>query len=212
MQELAHWREQAFLLDADCGITEASGELERVNAVAVDDAVDVDVAGVALGGELRLHLLQRGAEDLVRLAPEHGSAHLTGGRADVARKQLLVLEVDADRQDELPSVEERADCYLDADHAPLQLERLDRVRQRALIVAKHLDDVLAVLLLADEEQPLVVLRLAARLDDVAIGVRRDVGDGLIERGEVLLRDDGDAGRFELLLAEAAVVLEAVAIG
>ena len=36
--------EQALLLDADRGIAEARGELERIDAVRVDDAVHVDVA------------------------------------------------------------------------------------------------------------------------------------------------------------------------
>ena len=41
------------------GIAEARGELERIDAVRVDDAVDVDVADVALVARAGLHLLQR---------------------------------------------------------------------------------------------------------------------------------------------------------
>ena len=51
VQQLADRREQALLLDADRRIAEARGELERVDAVGVDDAVDVDVADVAFVAE-----------------------------------------------------------------------------------------------------------------------------------------------------------------
>ena len=60
--------------------------------------------------------------------------------------------------------------------------------------------------------PLDVLRLAARLDDVAVRVLLHVGDRRRRRGEFSWRDDRDAGLLELLLAEGAVVLEAVGVG
>src|SRR5262249_58028216 len=58
-EELANGRSHAFLLDADRRIAEARCELERVNSVAVHDAVEIDVADVTFRGELRFHLLER---------------------------------------------------------------------------------------------------------------------------------------------------------
>src|SRR6185369_5780374 len=84
VEKLADRRQHAFLLDEDAGIAEAGGELERVDAVVVDDAIEVDVADVAFGGELGLHLEERAVEEGVGLAPEHGSAHFAGGRTDFA--------------------------------------------------------------------------------------------------------------------------------
>jgi hypothetical protein len=71
-----------------------------------------------------------------------------------------VLEVDVDRQHELAAVEEAPGRDLHADDAPLQLEVLDAVRPGTLVVPEHLQHVLAVLVLADEQQLLHVLRLA----------------------------------------------------
>src|SRR6185503_2561479 len=39
-QELTHRRQQPLLLDRDRRITEARGELERIDAIAVHDAID----------------------------------------------------------------------------------------------------------------------------------------------------------------------------
>src|SRR5258708_285420 len=54
-EEIADGREYSFLVDAGGGITEARSEFERVDAVVVDDAVDVDVADIAFFGELGFH-------------------------------------------------------------------------------------------------------------------------------------------------------------
>src|SRR5688572_28323741 len=211
-QQVAHRRKNSFLLDADRRVAEARGEFERVDPVVIHDAVDVDVTGVAGLGELRLHLLERRVEKAIGLAPERRCPHLAGGRADVAGEELLVLEIDAHRRDELPAVEELADRDLDAHDAALELELLHLVRPGALVVLQHLEHVAAVLLLADEEQALDVLRLAARLDDVAVGVLLHVRHRLVERGEVLVRDGRHADVLQLLLAERAVVLQLVRIG
>ena len=48
------------------------------------------------------------------------------------------------------------------------LEALHLVRPGTLVVLQHLDHVATVLLLADKQQALQVLRFAARLDDVAV--------------------------------------------
>ena len=194
VQQLAHRREHALLLDADRGIAEARGELERIDAVGVDDAVDVDVADVALVPQRGSIFLSVALKILFGSLQNIGRAHLAGRRPDVAGKQLLVLEVDADRRDELPAVEERAGRDLHAHDPALQLELPDPVRPGALVVLEHLDHVLAVLLLADEKQPLQVLRLAARLDDVAVRIRAHERDRVVEGREVLLRDDRDARR------------------
>ena len=52
-------REHAFLLDHDGRVAEARGEFERIDALAVDDAVQVDIADIALAGQQRLHQLKR---------------------------------------------------------------------------------------------------------------------------------------------------------
>ncbi len=54
-KEFADRSQQAFLLDADGGISEARCEFERIDAVVVDDAIQVDIADVAFLRELRLH-------------------------------------------------------------------------------------------------------------------------------------------------------------
>src|SRR5262249_39481370 len=74
-EELANRRSHPLLLDADGRIPEARRELKRIDTVAVDDAIEIDVADVTLGSELRLHLLERGVKQLVRPAPEHRRAH-----------------------------------------------------------------------------------------------------------------------------------------
>src|SRR5262249_9860038 len=136
-EELANRRSHALLLDANGWITESRRELERINAVAVHDAIEIDVTDVAFGGQLRFHLLERGVKQLVRPAPEHRRAHLARGRTDVAGEELLVLEVYVERIDKLLPVEERADRDLYAGHAALQLELPDLVRKRFLVRLQH---------------------------------------------------------------------------
>src|SRR4029077_4563923 len=115
-EELANGRSHALLLDADGRIAEARRELKRIDAVAVHNAVEIDVPDVTLGGELRFHLFERGIEQLVRATPEHRRPHLAGRWTDVAWEELLVLEVYVERIDELLSVEERADRDLHTCH------------------------------------------------------------------------------------------------
>ncbi len=80
---------EAVGLDADRRIAEARGELQRIDALSVDDAVDVDVADVALLGEFRFELRERRLEDAVGPAPVHAGAHLAGRGPDVAGKEQL---------------------------------------------------------------------------------------------------------------------------
>jgi len=122
-----------------------------------------------------------------------------------------VLEVDVDRQHDPAAVEERTDGNLDTTHAPLQLEYFYRVGVDGLVGLEHVDHVLAAVFLSDEQQALDILGFAAWLDDVGARVLPDVGDRRIEVCEFRERDDRHAVLFELLLAEAAVVLEPVRI-
>ena len=210
-EEVAHGSEHAFLLDAYGGIAEAAGEFERIDAVVVDDAVEVDVADVAFFGELGLHFEERLVEEAVGLGPEHGGAHFAGGRADVAGKKLFVLEIDVDGGDEFFAVEEGAYGDFDAGDAALELEDLDFVREGALVSFQHADDVVAVFFFADEEAALDVLGFAAGLDDVAVGILHDKFDGGIEGFEILVGDDVDAGFLQLFLAEGAIVFETIGV-
>src|SRR4030095_11392424 len=127
-----------------------------VDAVAVHDAVEIDVADVTFGGQLRFHLFEGGIEQLVRAAPEHRRTHLARGRTNVAREKLLVLEVYVERIDEFLPVEERADRDRDAGYAPLQLELSDLVWKRFLVRLEHADHVLPVVLITDEQATLHV--------------------------------------------------------
>src|SRR5579871_102793 len=132
-EEVADGREHAFLLDADRWISEAGRKFERIDAVAVDDAIQVDVADVAFFGEFRLHFQKCAIEEQIRFAPEHGGAHFAGGRADFTRKKFFVLEVDIYRRDEFFAVKESADRDFDAVDAALQLENFNFVGKRLLV-------------------------------------------------------------------------------
>src|SRR5262249_20037696 len=76
---------------------------------------------------------------------------------------------------------------------------------------QHADDVLAVLFFTHEQSAFHVLRLAARLDDVAVGILSHELNRRIEGIEVLVGNDVDAGLLQLLLSERAVVLQAIGI-
>src|SRR5437879_11994171 len=56
------------------------------------------------------------------------------------------------------------------------------------------------------------LRFTARFDDITVGILLDEINGGVEGIEVFVGNDADAGRFELFLAEGAVVFEAVGVG
>src|SRR5262249_355191 len=86
-KQIADWRQHTFLLNADGRIAEARSELQRIDAVVVYDAVEVDVADVAFFSKLRFHLQEGLREQAIGLAPEHGGAHFSCGRSDVAGKQ-----------------------------------------------------------------------------------------------------------------------------
>jgi hypothetical protein len=55
------------------------------------------------------------------------------------------------------------------------------------------------------------LSLTAGLDDIASRIGLDKLDRIIERGEILLRDDGDTSILELLLTERAVVFQSIGV-
>jgi hypothetical protein len=93
------------------------------------------------------------------------------------------------------AVEEGACRHLDAHDPSLQLEFLDAMGQRRLVVAKHLKNVVAVFLFADKQQAFEVLSLTAGLDDIASRIGLDKLDRIIERGEILLRRPPPACRL-----------------
>src|SRR5467141_23757 len=211
-KEVADRGEHAFLLDADGRVAEAGSEFERIDSVVVHDAVEVDVADEAFLGELGLHFEKRATEEEVGLAPEHGGAHLAGGGTNFDREEFFVLEVDVYRRDKFLAVEESADSDFDAVDAALQLKYFDLVGEGFLVGLEHADYVFAVFFLPYEQAALDVLRFPAGFDDVAVGILLDELDGGVERVEVLVGNDADAGGFELFLAEGAIVFEAVRIG
>src|SRR5258708_21868397 len=126
-EEVADGGEHAFLLDADGRIAEARSEFERVDAVVVHDAVEVDIADVAFLGELGLHFEKRAVEEQVWLAPEHGGAHFPRRPPDFAGEKFFVFEVDVDQGEELLSVEESDDGAFAPIYAALQLKHFDIV-------------------------------------------------------------------------------------
>ena len=65
-------REHALDLQVDGGVAEAAGELQRVDAPGIGDAVDVDVAGVVHGGKAVPHPEQRLLEERAGPVPEPG--------------------------------------------------------------------------------------------------------------------------------------------
>src|SRR5262249_24315571 len=77
---------------------------------------------------------------------------------------------------------------------------------------QHTDYVVAIFLFTDKQAALYVLGFAARLNDVAVRVFLDVLDGVIEVIEFLIRNDVDAGFFQFLLAEGAVVFQLICVG
>jgi len=76
---------------------------------------------------------------------------------------------------------------------------------------QHLENVFPVVLLAHEKEPLHVLGLAARLQDVLAGILLDEVYGVIKGCEILVKYYRDARVLELLLAERPVILEPVAV-
>ena len=123
-----------------------------------------------------------------------------------------MLEIDVDGSDEFFAVEEAADSDFDAVDAALELEDLNFFGEGAFVGFEHADNVVAIFFFADKQAALDVLRFAAGLDDVAIGIFLDEFDGGIEGIEFLVRDDGDAGLLEFFLAEGAIVFEIVGVG
>ena len=210
-EKIADGREHALLLNAYRWIAEAAGELERIDPVVVDDTIQIDVADVAFFGELGLHLHKRLIEKAVGVAPEHGGAHFAGGRADVAGEKLFVFEVDVDRRDKFFAVEESADGDFDAGDAALELEDFDFLGEGAFVGFEHSNHVVAVFFFADKQAAFDVLRFAAGLDDVAVGILHHEFDGGIERVKILIRDDIHAGFFQLFLAKGAVVFKAIRV-
>ena len=198
-------------MNADGRIAEARGELERINAVAVHDAVEIDVTDVAFGGEFCLHLLERGIEQFVGAAPEHRRSHLARGWSDVTGEKFLVLEVYVERIDELLCVKERADSDLHTSHAALQLEIPDLFRKGFFVRLKDANHILSVILITDEQATLHISGRARRLDDVALRIFFHVGGRVVEIIEVAIGNDVDAFLFELLLTEGPIVLEPVRI-
>ena len=74
-----------------------------------------------------------------------------------------------------------------------------------------MNDVHAVVFLADKQQSLDVLRLAAGLDDVWRRVRFHMCDRRVKIRKLLERDNRHAVFLEFLLTESAVVFESVGV-
>ena len=128
------------------------------------------------------------------------------------RKEPLVLEVHADGHDEVLAVEEGPYRYLDPLRVLLDQELLDLLGPVRLVVLQDVQDVLAVGLLADEQELLLVLGLAARLEHVPVRVALNELHRLVELREVPGWKDVHACQIELRLAVLPVELELVRIG
>src|ERR1035438_10278918 len=132
-EKIANGRQHAFLLDENCRIPESRRELQRINAIVVHDAVQVDVPDVAFQRQFCLHLHQRPEKDRIGLAPKHRSSHFTCGRTYFSGEQFLVLKIDVDRSYESLPVEKRADRDFHTMNASLQLENFD-LRAEGLLI------------------------------------------------------------------------------
>jgi len=122
-----------------------------------------------------------------------------------------VLEVEVHWLDELVAVEEPADRDLHALDLALELEPLHAVAPRLLVGAQHVDDVAAVVVVADVQQALDVLNLAEGLYDVRPGVLADVLDARLEVRELLVVDGVDAVLLQDFHRVAAVLLQSVGV-
>jgi len=85
------------------------------------------------------------------------------------------------------------------------------VAPRLLVGVQHVDDVAAVVLVADVEEPLDVLDLAERFDDVRGGVLLDVSDPGVEVVEDVVFDGVDAVVFENLHRVAPILFEVIGV-
>jgi len=180
-----------------------------VDAVAVDDGVDVERADVPLLAEQRLEPADGLTEQLVRRRPEHRRPHLAGHRAEVPGEEPLVLERVVDRFDERLAVEEATDGDLDPRLAPLELELADFAVELLPVALEHPDHVRAVVGLADVKEAVVVLGGAAGLDHVGRRLLPDVADAGVDVLEELRLDDVQPQLGHRLVAEIPLLLEAV---
>ena len=94
------------------GVAKPAGELERPDAVGIHHGVQVDVPAVACRREPRLDPRQGGLEELLAPLVSRQRAHLAGELAKVARKEALVLPVEAGGSQELAAVEVSTDAHL----------------------------------------------------------------------------------------------------
>src|SRR5262249_264239 len=211
-EQITDRRQHAFLLDADGGIAKTRSKFEREDTVVVDDAVEIDVPDIAFFSKIRFHFEKSLGRQVIGLAPEHGGTHFAGGGTDIPGKKFFMLEIDVDRRDEIFAIEESADGNFDSGNTALELKDFDLVGEGLFVGFQHADNVVAVFFFADEQAALDVLRFAAGLDDIAVGIFFNKFSGRIEGIEILVGNDVDAGIFQLPLAEGAIVLETIGVG
>ena len=86
VEKFTNGRGHSLLLNHDGGVAKARGELQRINALAIHDAIEIDVAHIFFTRQHGLHLQERGCEQVIGVAPKHGGAHFASGRSDIAGK------------------------------------------------------------------------------------------------------------------------------
>src|SRR4051812_14545328 len=170
--------------DRGAGIAEPAGQLEREDAILVEDGVEIHVPDVPAIPQRLREAPERRREEALRPAVGDERAHLARQLSEVARKEALVLEIEAGGREEPLAVEVRPGAYLDA--AQVIHEQHARRLVELPGVALRLDEggnVATVVELPDVG-PRGGEPAAAQLEDRPARARREVAERLVEASEI----------------------------
>ncbi len=123
-----------------------------------------------------------------------------------------MFEVDVYWLHEGRAVEKAADRDLNALNPSLQLEDFYGIGINGFVGFEYVNNVLAVVLVPDKQEPLYILRLAAWLDDIRGRIGFDVRDRRVKVGELLKWNYGYAMPLQFVLPECTVVFQFVRVG
>src|SRR4051794_13127331 len=169
--------------DRGAGVAEAAGQLEREDAILVEDGVEIHVPDVPAIAQRLRQAPERRREEALRAAIGDQRPHLARQLSEATRKEALVLEIEAGGREEPLAVEVRPGPHLDAaqvihEHDLRRLVELPGV-------ALRLDEggnVATVVELPDVG-PRGGEPAAAQLEDRPARARREVAEPLVEASE-----------------------------